>query len=289
MKKILIMLCSLCVWWHVQAQEEATPDPAPDEFIFVDSPPKPLNMDRLVQEIGYPQEAVDNNVSGTVVIRVLVNENGEYKQHKVLSEVHPVLCKAVEEHAPKLRFTPAILEGKTVKFWVNVPFNFKLQQRSQQEQDVDYLTQYINENPESYEAYTQRGIRYLDMGMREQAIEDFTKSISLNPQKKKKNESPFSFLFFAQYSRGKAYAGLQRWDEAQGDFTAALTTFSNIKEPDSSVQASIGSLYADQGFVYYQEEKYPEAMNSYDKAEAASPDLRCNIASLKSDVALGHG
>ena len=286
MRRVSFIVLSLCFWLGAQAQEENTPDPQPNEFVFVDSPPKPLNMERLIQEIGYPQAAVDSNRSGTVVLRVLVDENGDYKTHKVLSEVHPVLLSAVESHVSKLRFTPAILEGKTLKYWVNVPFNFKLQQKSQQEQDIDYFTRYLTENPKSFEAYTQRGLRYLDLGMNEKAVEDLTQAISLNPQVQKKKENTLPFLFFAQYSRGKAHANLEKWEVARQDFDGALGTYALLKKPDSSVQTTIGSVYADRGYIYLNQEKFEQAMKDYDEALKYSPDLKCNIASLKSDVAL---
>ncbi|MEL7340987.1 MAG: energy transducer TonB, partial [Bacteroidota bacterium] len=76
--------------------------------------------------IGYPQIARDAGIEGNVVVRVLVDKRGNYDKHKIITQVHPILTKAVEEHIAKLQFTPAIQGGKPIKFWVNIPFNFKL-------------------------------------------------------------------------------------------------------------------------------------------------------------------
>ncbi|MEL6592497.1 MAG: energy transducer TonB, partial [Bacteroidota bacterium] len=76
--------------------------------------------------IGYPQIARDAGIEGNVVVRVLVDKRGNYDKHKIITQVHPILTKAVEEHISKLQFTPAIQGGKPIKFWVNIPFNFKL-------------------------------------------------------------------------------------------------------------------------------------------------------------------
>ena len=101
-------------------------EPDINEFIFVEEQPKPVNMAEIQKAIGYPQVARDAGIEGAVVIRVLVNEKGRYLRHKIINSVHPVLDKAVEKQLPNLRFTPAIQGGKPIKFWVNIPFNFKL-------------------------------------------------------------------------------------------------------------------------------------------------------------------
>ena len=101
-------------------------EPDINEFIFVEEQPKPVNMADVQKAIGYPQVARDAGIEGAVVVRVLVNEKGNFLRHKIINSVHPVLDKAVEKQLPNLRFTPAIQGGKPIKFWVNIPFNFKL-------------------------------------------------------------------------------------------------------------------------------------------------------------------
>ncbi|MEO0895479.1 MAG: energy transducer TonB [Bacteroidota bacterium] len=103
---------------------EKTPDP--NEFIFAEQQPQPVNMDDIKKLIGYPQIARDAGIEGNVVVRVLVDKKGNYKDHRVINQVHPILSKAVQKELPKLRFTPAIQGGKPIQFWVNIPFNFKL-------------------------------------------------------------------------------------------------------------------------------------------------------------------
>ncbi|MCI4668112.1 MAG: energy transducer TonB [Bacteroidia bacterium] len=103
---------------------EKTPDP--NEFIFAEQQPKPINMDDIKKLIGYPQIARDAGIEGNVVVRVLVDKKGNYKDHRVINQVHPILAKAVEAKLPNLKFTPAIQGGKPIQFWVNIPFNFKL-------------------------------------------------------------------------------------------------------------------------------------------------------------------
>lgn len=105
---------------------KAEPEPDINAFIFAEEEPKPINMADIQKAIGYPQIARDAGIEGNVVVRVLVDELGNYSRHKVINQVHPILTKAVEEHVNKLRFTPAIQGGEPIKFWVNIPFSFKL-------------------------------------------------------------------------------------------------------------------------------------------------------------------
>jgi protein TonB len=107
---------------EVIAEEE----PDPEAFIFVSEEPQPLNMDDVRKIIGYPDIARDAGIEGQVVVRVLVDEQGNYRKHKMIKKVHPILADAVEKNLHKLKFSPAIQGNKPIKFWVNIPFRFKL-------------------------------------------------------------------------------------------------------------------------------------------------------------------
>ena len=117
---VLTLLClTFCIGY---AQEE----PLFNAIVQVDQEPKPLNMQDVQRKIGYPQIARDAGIEGNVVVRILVDEEGKYVRHLVLNGVHPVLEQSVSAQLPKLTFSPAIKEGEPVKFWVNLPFAFKL-------------------------------------------------------------------------------------------------------------------------------------------------------------------
>ena len=104
--------------------EESIPDI--QAFEFADESPRPLNMREIQRTIGYPQVAREAGIEGSVVVRILVDTDGSYLDHKIINSVHPVLDEPVELSLPQLRFTPAVKDGNPIKFWVNIPFNFKL-------------------------------------------------------------------------------------------------------------------------------------------------------------------
>ncbi|MEM7514643.1 MAG: energy transducer TonB [Bacteroidota bacterium] len=88
--------------------------------------PKILNFKEVVNKIGYPESAKESGIEGQVLIKVLVNEQGNYKFHKIVSSEHTILTNAVEMHVDELQFSPAQQDGQKVQAWVSVPFVFNL-------------------------------------------------------------------------------------------------------------------------------------------------------------------
>lgn len=89
--------------------------------------PQVLNMERVVKQMGYPKEARDQKITGKVIVRVLVDETGRVARHEFLKEVHTLLRDAVDAHVNHLRFKPGTKEGKAVRCWVTIPFQFSLE------------------------------------------------------------------------------------------------------------------------------------------------------------------
>ena len=100
--------------------------PSINDFVFVDREAQPLNLDYIRARISYPKIARDASISGTVVMRILVDERGNYMTHKVIAKAHPILSASAEKHVQDIQFSPAIRDGKPVKFWVNVPISFRM-------------------------------------------------------------------------------------------------------------------------------------------------------------------
>lgn len=109
-------------------QIASTSEDFPDieEVIETDQQPIPLNLYAVHLKIGYPSKAYRKGIEGLVVARVLVNHNGEYVTHKIMTKAPQILIDAVEEELPSLRMTPAVKEGQAISFWVNIPFRFQV-------------------------------------------------------------------------------------------------------------------------------------------------------------------
>lgn len=97
--------------------------PSPDSLILYEKEPVPVNLDEIKQQIGYPS-APTNDLFGTYVFRVLVDEQGEYVQHIVKKGEYQPMVEKLGELIPQVRFSPAIQGGKPVKAWTTLPFTF---------------------------------------------------------------------------------------------------------------------------------------------------------------------
>jgi len=102
--------------------------PTLTEQVVVDEAPRPLNLEDIRRQMGYPQEALARQVEGVVVMRVLVGKDGRYQRHVSVQAADPSLEKAVVAHLPDLQFTPAKRAGQAIPFWINIPFQFRLEE-----------------------------------------------------------------------------------------------------------------------------------------------------------------
>lgn len=128
---ILLSFLAACI-----QQGEVAQAPGIDEPIEVDNPPQPLNMREIQTEVGYPEQARAEGIEGMVVARILVDEEGNYERHEWVKGEPAILAQAVDEQIAQLSFKPAAKNGKPVKFWVNLPFNFKLMDGQGSEKDT---------------------------------------------------------------------------------------------------------------------------------------------------------
>jgi TonB family protein len=75
---------------------------------------------------GYPAEAKQQGIAGTVIIRILVDEAGRVVNAEAVCG-HPLLAKEAVEAARRARFTPTLLSGMPVKVSGIITYNFVLQ------------------------------------------------------------------------------------------------------------------------------------------------------------------
>jgi TonB family protein len=71
----------------------------------------------------YPSEAKDARISGTVAVKVIIDETGKVTFACAISG-HPLLQAASENAAMEARFSPTLLEGVPVKVTGIVTYNF---------------------------------------------------------------------------------------------------------------------------------------------------------------------
>jgi len=91
----------------------------------VEKAPECVNLGQVRSSMQYPSVARESGIEGKVTVKVLVGPDGNVI--KIGSVNGPdVFSDEVREKSMNLQFTPGLQNGKPVKVWVTVPFNFKL-------------------------------------------------------------------------------------------------------------------------------------------------------------------
>lgn len=91
----------------------------------VEKAPECVNLAQVRASMQYPEVARESGIEGRVTVKVLVGESGNVI--KIGSVSGPdVFHDEVRDKSMNLEFTPGLQNGKPVKVWVSVPFNFKL-------------------------------------------------------------------------------------------------------------------------------------------------------------------
>jgi TonB family protein len=73
----------------------------------------------------YSKEAIEKRISGSVLVKILIDESGNVIDAKALTG-DELLHSAAENAALKSRFTPTTLEGKPIRVSASLTFNFTL-------------------------------------------------------------------------------------------------------------------------------------------------------------------
>ncbi|MDO8550067.1 MAG: energy transducer TonB [Ignavibacteria bacterium] len=98
-----------------------------DYKIEADEMPAPVGGITAIQEkVVYPEDAKDEEIEGTVLVKTFINENGDVVWAEVLKSSNPVLDSAALSAAKEVKFTPGKLKGKNIKVQIVVPISFKL-------------------------------------------------------------------------------------------------------------------------------------------------------------------
>lgn len=108
-------------------------DPDAEEiFITVEEDPVfPGGPEALLKYIAentvYPAEAVENNISGKVIVKFAVWSDGSVKRIEVIRKVDPMLdAEAMRVVSTIPAWKPGKQNGKPVPVWYSVPVNFKI-------------------------------------------------------------------------------------------------------------------------------------------------------------------
>lgn len=118
---------------EVPEKEETTSESEDDEIYMITEVMPEFEggnegLQRFIAEnVVYPPEAKDQNISGRVFITFVVNQEGKVENVEVLKGVHPLLDEAAIQCIKSLPdFTLGMQDDKPAKVRYNIPINFQL-------------------------------------------------------------------------------------------------------------------------------------------------------------------
>jgi TonB family protein len=128
-------------------------------------------------EPAYPPLAKAAQVSGSVVVEVTIDEDGNVISARAISG-HPLLKDAAVAAAREWKFAGTQIDGKPVKVVGTITFNFSLDSSK----EIEALKAEVAANPESAEAHFKLGEAYLmDAAIPANAVASFKRAIQLKP------------------------------------------------------------------------------------------------------------
>lgn len=114
----------------IPAPPIATPTIAPAPLPAAPSAPVEASLAYRAAPLKFPAPALRQHLQGTVVLRVLVDEQGKPLSVEIEhSSGHALLDRSARAQVlASWRFQPAVVNGQHVRAWARVPVSFELQQ-----------------------------------------------------------------------------------------------------------------------------------------------------------------
>jgi len=109
--------------------EEKNYEDDPAFYKSVEVMPEPYGgMNAIYKKIGYPEDAKDEKIEGTVTILTFVDRDGEVLDAQVLQGIGYGCDEAARLAILYHRFKPGLIKGQRVKVQMEIPIEFKLKE-----------------------------------------------------------------------------------------------------------------------------------------------------------------
>ncbi len=138
--------------------EEDLPDDLPtpsssleekDIFEVVEDEPKPIGgMESIYENLTYPETAREVGIQGVVVVRFVVDSEGNVREPQVIREIGGGAGEAAKEAITSTEWQPGEQRERNVAVRMTVPVRFQLQ-NSDSEQSTDEIESDKAEFPEA--------------------------------------------------------------------------------------------------------------------------------------------
>ncbi len=98
-------------------------DDSTEVYDFIAVSDKPELLKKVAP--AYPELARKAQVEGVVVVKILIDTNGDIEDAQIFKSI-PMLDRAAIDAAMKFKFTPGKQRDRFVKVWMKLPFKFNL-------------------------------------------------------------------------------------------------------------------------------------------------------------------
>ena len=260
MSRVLSITLLLLISVPVLSQKLSTP--GIHEFVNVDKEPVILNLTKINLEMGYPVIALIAGIEGVVYSRVLVDEYGKYVEHDLTRRAHPLLNQAVNKFLPSLEFLAAEKNSKKVKYWMNIPFYFKLH-KDNQFLEPRFVIQNgkskVRKNISQAQLNYDKAIEALKHQEVQIAFISLSRSINMNPSSKHLQNG--ILRYHAHLERGKIWLDQENYAQATNDFTESIGI--GLQHADLFDLESLAQLYFLRGKTKMAMMEYPGAFSDF--------------------------
>jgi TonB family protein len=200
-------------------------------------------------EPAYPPLAKAAQISGSVVVEVTIDEEGNVFSARAISG-HPLLKDAAVAAARGWTFSPTRLQEVPVKVIGTITFNFNLDYSK----DIEAIRLELEADPNSPELHYRLAELFRYDMQHEKAIEEYTQALSL------KRDYVAAFI-----GLGVAHQAAGRLDEAIEAYKNGLS----VKPPPAYAEVLNRFL----GETYLKQDRNQEALEAFKQAVAIKPDL----------------
>lgn len=109
-------------------EEERNLEEDPAFYLSVEVMPEPIGgMKAIYKKISYPKQAKENNIEGTVIIRVYIDRDGEVLNAEVVQGIGYGCDESARLAIFYHRFKPGLQRGQRVKVQLDIPIEFKME------------------------------------------------------------------------------------------------------------------------------------------------------------------
>jgi len=113
-------------------EEERNLEEDPAFYLSVEVMPEPIGgMKAVYKKISYPKQANENGIEGTVVIRTFIDRDGEVLEAEVVEGIGYGCDESARIAIFYHRFKPGLQRGQRIKVQMDIPVEFKLKKKEQ--------------------------------------------------------------------------------------------------------------------------------------------------------------